>query len=373
LKLSVKILSDKTGTDGTISRKDIQPGAYTVREKAKAGWICTTKAEQTVTINPGEEKKVYFGNKKPQIITKFEDRNANGVMDAGEQGVAGWTFDIKGPAATTKTTDANGQININDLPAGTYNVTESQAQPDWYNTTPRTLSITVPGPGVYFGNDRYRTLNVFKFDDLNKNGKYDTNERGLEGWEFQVKGIAGQQLTNSSGFATFKVKANERYLVSESLPVKWLNSTPLEALVYIDPASDMTNVSFGDYEINILPPLMSEIKIHVFNDTNRNGEFDAGEPGLPSREVRIKSLDDKFSTYSSITTDSNGDFIYASPVGNYWLEQLLVSNWCTNGEIASKVSLGVNESKTVNFGSYPCIDGNCEYRYSLLQEISARP
>lgn len=352
-----------TGDGGVISLRDVKSGTYTVREKIKPGWFSTTKAEQSIKINPGEEKKLYFGNKKPQLITKFEDRNANGAMDAGEKGLAGWTFDIKGPVTTTKTTDANGQININDLPPGDYAVTEKLIDAAWYNTTPVTQSVKVPGPGANFGNDKYRTLNVFKFNDLNRDGKYKENEPGLEGWEFQVSDQAGQAFTDSKGIAKFSVKANKEYLVSESLPVNWLNSTPLEVMVQIDPSKDVTEVLFGDYAIQTPPDTRSAIRIHAYNDTNRNGVFDSGEPGLPNREMQITNLDDPSGPSNAITTDSKGDIEYLSAAGTYKAEQMLLSNWCTNGEITSKVSLGVNENKTVNFGSYPCVSGNCEYRY----------
>lgn len=354
-----------TGEGGIISLKDIKSGTYTVREKAKPGWFSTTKTEQSIKINPGEEKKLYFGNKKPQLITKFEDRNANGVMDAGEPGLAGWTFEIKGPVTITKTTDSSGQININDLAAGDYAITEKLSDSAWYNTTPATQSIKIPGLGSYFGNDRYRILSVFKFNDLNKDGKYSENEPGLQGWEFQVSNQAEPAFTDSKGLATFKVRANEKYLVSESLPVNWLNSTPLEVMVTIDPSKDVTEVLFGDYSI---PPAQdtkrSAIRMHAYNDTNRNGEFDPGEPGLPNREMRVTNLDDPSGASDSINTDSNGDFVYVSAAGSYKAEQTLLKNWCTNGDIESMVSLGSNENKTVNFGSYPCIYCNCEYRYT---------
>jgi Prealbumin-like fold domain len=44
-------------------------------------------------------------------------------------GFAGWKFDIRGPIASTRSTDANGQININDLPPGKYIITEMLADP----------------------------------------------------------------------------------------------------------------------------------------------------------------------------------------------------------------------------------------------------
>jgi hypothetical protein len=149
--------------------------------------------------------------------------------------------------------------------------------------------------------------------------------------------------------------------------VNWLNSTPLEVVVQIDPSKDVTEVLFGDYQIPIAKSEKASIKIHVYNDTNRDGKFDSTEPGLPNREVQVTNLDDPSGTYNSITTDDNGDFEYVSAAGTFKAEQVLLSNWCTNGDIANKITLASNESKTINFGSYPCVSGNCEYRYKPPQ------
>jgi len=360
----------QTYANGLIPNIQLPSGSYRVEEILKPGWISTTKTEQRLELAPGGNRSVEFGNYRPGIVTKFWDRNSNGKRDSGEPGLSGWTFKISGPSgSTSKTTDADGNIVLTGLSAGKYTVEEViSSDKDWYNTTPIVASLDLPGGSLSFGNDKYRTLKVFKFNDLNINGKYDGTESGLEDWEFQVSGIPGQALTNSQGVATFKAKANKRYLVSESLPVNWLNSTPLEVDVQIDPAKNVTEVMFGDYYY-IPQPIAKKavIAIHAFNDTNRNGKFDPGEPGLSNMEIRISNLNNPSSTYDSITTNSNGDIEYNCTAGTYWVEQILFSNWCTNGDIASRVAVQANGRETVNFGSYPCVFGNCEYRYTPPQ------
>ncbi|NPV63683.1 MAG: VWA domain-containing protein [Methanotrichaceae archaeon] len=356
---------DRTGPDGSITHV-VKSGTYTAKETLNPGWISTTRAEQSAILASGEEKTLYFGNRGPQLIYKFEDSNANKALDPGERGLAGWTFDIKGPVTTIRTTDFNGQININDLPAGKYVVTERQTDPSYYSTTSASLNVTVPGPSVYFGNDRYRTLKVFKFNDINRNEVYDQNESGLANFEFQVSGVADPNLTDSKGVTTFKVKANRKYIVSESLRVGWLNSTPLVVEVLIDPGKDVTEVLFGDYRYPdlIIEPTKTVIAVHAFNDSNHNGELDASESGLPNREIRISDINDTSSTYESIVTDKNGDAEFICPsAGTYWVEQVLPSDWCSNGDIAKDVMVQEGGRANENFGSYPCIFDNCSYRY----------
>ncbi len=58
---------------------------------------------------------------------KYNDLNGNGVRDAGEPGLAGWTIVLQAADGTIiKTeTDANGEYWFMDLPAGNYRVYES--------------------------------------------------------------------------------------------------------------------------------------------------------------------------------------------------------------------------------------------------------
>ncbi|OPY51901.1 MAG: von Willebrand factor type A domain protein [Methanosaeta sp. PtaU1.Bin112] len=109
---------------------------------------------------------------------------------------------------------------------------------------------------------------------------------------------------------------------------------------------------------------MASLRIHVYNDTNRDGRFNTGEPGLPNREVEVTSLGDPSELYGSFTTDNNGHIECSLPAGRYRAEQQLLPNWCTNGDIASEVTMKDSENKTIYFGSYPCIPGYCEYRFT---------
>lgn len=359
----------QTDASGLISNVQLQSGIYTIKEVSKTGWIGTTRSEQQLELLPGGNKIVEFGNYQPGIVTKYWDKNSNRLRDSGEPALSGWTFKITGPIGSiTKITDSDGNIILTGLPEGKYEIEEVIADDtNWYNTTPRIASIALPGGNLSFGNDKYRTLEVFNFNDPNKNGIHDTNESGLEGWEFQVSGIDVPSLTNSNGIATFKVKANQKYLVSESLPANWLNSTPLEVSVQIDPTKNVSEAVFGDYQIPASKPAKASLKIHVYNDSNRDGTFNSDEPGLSNREVQITNLDDSSSTYSSFTANNNGDIECSLPAGTYKAEQILLSSWCTNGDILNKVTLKANDSDTIYFGSYPCISGNCEYRFKPPQ------
>ncbi len=91
--------------------------------------------------------------------TKFADANRNGVQDNGEAGLPGWTIALyypNGPLYATKITDANGNYCFNDIPCGTWTVTEVQ-KPGFVQTHPAgahtvTLGTGTTQNGVNFGN-----------------------------------------------------------------------------------------------------------------------------------------------------------------------------------------------------------------------------
>ncbi len=83
--------------------------------------------------------------------TKWEDVNGNGLRDAGDDGLAGWTFfvdydndgvlDDGEPSAVS---GADGSYKITGLKDGTWNVREV-GQPDWICTSP---NVPDAGPGT---------------------------------------------------------------------------------------------------------------------------------------------------------------------------------------------------------------------------------
>ncbi len=97
---------------------------------------------------------------------KFEDLNANGVRDAGELGLNGWTIQLviasaAGQVVVESTTTADIDLNqdgvinpqtergryvFDDLAAGTY-IVQEVLQPDWFQSAPDEGSYTVIVPG----------------------------------------------------------------------------------------------------------------------------------------------------------------------------------------------------------------------------------
>ena len=337
----------RTNSSGAINI-ELPSGVYKISEVLKSGWVITTRNEQQQDITPGSSKLVEFGAYLPGNITKFWDKNGNGIQDKGEPGLEGWEFEITGPSGTiTRITDSNVNIVLTGLSSGSYMAEEMLAEGQyWYNTTPRIQSITVPQSNLFFGNDRYRYLNITKFNDLNRNGIRDSGEIGLSGWEFQVSEISNPVYTGINGNATVRVKANREYTVSESLPTGWYNSTPLKVSTFIDPQYENFSVAFGDYFPK--PPV---INISSYYDENSNDVRDQDETVLSNQSFWVRDPNDNV---QKATAGEAGYVEFKGTIaGVYTIEEMLSESPCwynTTPRIVSQ-NLAFETKTDVEFGN----------------------
>ena len=132
-----------TNEDGNITISKAAVGTYKIFEVPQPGYRITEKT-QTVYVPDDGVAIAKFGNQpiSPKlIVTKFEDKNQNGVQETGELGLSGWQFSIQGPTNFSDTTDPQGKI-VREVQPGTYTITE-KVQPDWKPTTSTAQSITL--------------------------------------------------------------------------------------------------------------------------------------------------------------------------------------------------------------------------------------
>jgi hypothetical protein len=100
---------------------------------------------------------------------KFKDADADGVRDAGEPGIGGFTFQLKQGATVvaTATSAANGTFSFPNVAPGDYTVSESGKPPGWLQTAPAgnshpvtvTLGDTTGDAGT-FGNTPLSKIDV---------------------------------------------------------------------------------------------------------------------------------------------------------------------------------------------------------------------
>jgi uncharacterized protein (DUF2141 family) len=275
---------------------------------------------------------------------KFNDLNSNGVQDGNETGLSGWTInltynDASGtPVTLTTTTDAKGGYCFNNLPAGTYTLSETQ-QSGWLRTYPaaapgtHTIALTVNqhSIGNNFGNTQSGkpgSICGMKFNDLNNNGVNDS-EPGLSGWIISLTynpGTGPVTLTTVTGadgkYCFNNLPAGGPYTVSEIQQGGWIQTSPtgtgIRTVTLIASQNSIGN-DFGNRQSTDLGSICGM----KFNDLNGNGSMDSGETGLPNWTIKLTGP-----TTSTAVTDKGGNYCFTNlKPGTYTLAEVNQSDW----------------------------------------------
>ena len=369
-----------TGADGTYTFSNLADGTYQVCETLIAGWTQTFPTSgpscqaltgsdigHLVTIVGGQVVSgIDFGNR---LVTpsagvkkgkKWNDLNGNGVMDAGEPGLAGWQihlFSNTDPSFHLQTTtDDNGDYSFTELAPGLYTACET-VQSGWVQTAPAELLRAlvsgdlvvdcsglsgVSGLGYAFlirsnetisGNDFGNRLSIvpptgqiggLKWNDLNGNGIRDAGEPGLAGWQIHLFNNADasfhqQATTGADGTYNFTGLAPGTYTVCETVQASWTQTAPTSGAN----CSSLTGVSgfgfaltltanqslqgnnFGNRQ-TIVPPT-GQIGGLKWNDLNGNGTREADEPVLAGWQIHLFSNADA-SFHQQATTGADGTY-----------------------------------------------------------------
>jgi hypothetical protein len=202
---------------------------------------------------------------------KFEDVNANGVRDEGEQGLEGWTIfvdynddgrlDGNEPSART---GADGRFSIHDeiLPNDdshpTWKVREVQQQ-GWTCSAPangcvheETFEAGEHRTGNDFGNWRPGSISGTKFKDANANGSRDSGETGLPGY-------------------TLYLDLNDNSQLDEGEPSTQSGADGSYAITGVKPGTYVLRETGGDSSLRCTYPIGCSFEISVESDTRVEG------------------------------------------------------------------------------------------------------
>jgi hypothetical protein len=181
------------GTDASGNKvfSGLVPGDYSVREDLRGDYTNTTPLCQNVTLEPGEDEKVEFGNfMHGQInVCKYNDMNGDG-FHSGDPMLTGWTINLVGPEGYSESVVTTGSCAaFRNLRYGTYTFSEVM-QDGWYETKPglgRTYSVTINWSSqisktFQITNFQYGTISGYKFNDLDGDGQWGADESGIGGW-----------------------------------------------------------------------------------------------------------------------------------------------------------------------------------------------
>ncbi|MDD4447837.1 MAG: SdrD B-like domain-containing protein, partial [Methanothrix sp.] len=336
-----EISSTQTDADGAYSFTDIAPGSYTVQEVAQAGWTQSYPASpgtHAITLVSGVAgpTDIDFGNWKSTGFSgmKFEDLNGNGAKDAGEPGLKDWTIKLMSGSTELGSTQTgtDGAYSFSGIAPGSYTVQEV-AQAGWtqsYPTSPGTHAITlasgVAGPmDLDFGNWKSTGFSGQKFEDLNGNGAKDAGEPGLADWTIRLmKGatVVASALTLADGAYSFTGIAPGSYIVEETAQAGWTQSYPAspgtQTVNLVSGAAGPTDIDFGNWRATGFSGMK-------FNDLDRNGARDAGEPGLSGWTIKLMKGATEISS-TQTAADGSYSFTDIAP-GSYTVEEAAQSGW----------------------------------------------
>lgn len=319
-------------------------------------------------------------------VYKFLDANGNGEYDDGEEMLAGWDFslyDDEDVLVASSITDALGKIEFSGLTPGDYHVTET-LKDGWDHTTDLTQYITVVGDGtveLWFGNIETELppengdLVIYKFEDDNHNGVHDPGEAMLSGWEFTVTlesppisedavgasaiMLIGSGFTDGDGELGFTGLLPNTYTVTETMKPGWDNTTPLVQTVEVV-AGQTAEVWFGNVPQEEEPETGGLI-VYKYNDLNRNGVHDSGEPMLEDWEFTVtREVQTQFNglvpsaimLIGSGLTNGSGELHFGGLYpGEYTVTETPQDGWDNITPLVQTVQVVVGEDAEVWFGN----------------------
>ncbi|MEG3900173.1 MULTISPECIES: SdrD B-like domain-containing protein [unclassified Microcoleus] len=259
---------------------------------------------------------VVVGNTGPAILgIKFNDRNADGIRQPGEEGLpnipillesatsSNGTFNA-GTGEALTTTDANGAFSFINLVPGNYVLTETAIPAGFRTTTPNPLAVTVVGDrnvNVLFGNTAVTGSRIVgcKYLDIDADGFRDGNEPGIKNVRIYIDSNGNGQrdageantLTDKNGRWAFNVdpgtyKIREERIRRQVSSVTGVevndnppNAEPLETNDFPQstppdnvPVLDVTvaaGQTFACAQVGDTP--LYQIEINKFQDIDRNG------------------------------------------------------------------------------------------------------
>jgi len=328
---------DPASETGLYVFESVVPGSYEVTLVVLNGWLQTTlPTTHGMTLSSGGGSAgLAFGSARLNGIAgrKFEDIDGNGVRDAGEAGLDGWTIELVDAAtglvlaeAVTASWDVNGDgmtdpiteaglYRFEDLHAGTYEVREVLVE-GWVRTHPADLahSVTLLAGDLAsernFGNARGSTISGMMFEDANANAIRDAGEPVLAGWPVEVVDPGSGEVlqagtTSGDGTYAFGALRPGEYEVRSEMQPGWLQTLPSSGshTPMLVSGSLVTGLDFGKKAIG------GQIRGVKWNDVNADGVHDVGEVGVDGWTIELvdPATGVVIDTQVTASADVNGD------------------------------------------------------------------
>lgn len=285
----------------------------------------------------------------------WEDFNYNGVQDPGEYGINGVQIDLLADTdndgqlnnvVATTTSNGSGAYQFTGLAAGSYRVrfvvplgkkivlsdkggndaTDSDADPATGLTAVIVLDGSAANTAVDAGLYGPCTFGNYIWQDANGNGIQDPTEPGISGVSVLLTGTTGvgspvniTTVSGNTGLYLFSDVSPGTYKLTFTAPVGMLTTKP-DAGVNDATDSDVNPLT-GQVPLEVLTSGENNLSYdagfyipctagnYVWQDVNRNGTQDAGEPGISGVSVLLTGTTGDGSP-TNLTTVSNNAGLY---------------------------------------------------------------
>lgn len=293
------------------------------------GGMVANEVFSDVFVGYGENGYNYdFGELKLGSIegNVWEDRNDNGVIDAGENGIANVVIELyqwdgsKYVKIAETTTDEDGSylfenLDINNIYAvkelqpaayddGKDSVGSLGGDPSDDYVSNVSIGWDDHGTDYNFGELKLGSIAGNVFEDRNNNGVFDQSEKGIAGVPIELYEWNGSEyvkiaetLTAEDGSYLFdKLDVNKEYAVREKQPDDYSDGKDsvgsLGGEVVDNDEIRSIPIAWNDHGVNYD---FGELKLgsiagNVFEDRNNNGLFDSAEAGIGGVTVELYQL-----------------------------------------------------------------------------------
>ncbi|HEX3356625.1 MAG TPA: SdrD B-like domain-containing protein [Tepidisphaeraceae bacterium] len=342
-----------TDSTGQVTFSSIDAITYDVVEILPPGWSPSPafKTLDHASVKNGKTTETLFlnvsGNGSIQG-TIWNDINGDGVHDATDPGLAGWTVFIDqnnnrilDAGETSVTSDANGLYSMPDLAPGSYQIREI-VQPNWNLTLGVDNGVGVKVSSNHasvldFGNFNPNFLGAINgnvWNDVNADGIRAVGDPGLAGWTVYLDlngnsvldSTEPSTITDALGSFSFPALTVGTYHVATIVQDGWNPSPGHPSSVDVTVTGGRTaNVQFP-----VFTPTLGSISGEVWNDLDGNGFIGTGEPGIQGWTVFLDQnsngmLDDG---EPSTLTDADGNYSFSDvPVGATKVVELPAVGW----------------------------------------------
>jgi uncharacterized repeat protein (TIGR01451 family) len=351
-----------TNADGLYSINNLFNGTYTVRVDTStlpSSYVPTYDLVSpvgdhtaVVVLSGSSRTDVDFGYRNDASLGDlvWNDRNNNGIRDAGEPGIAGVLVYIDANSdgiydpATERSaiTDLNGFYLVDNLPAGTYLArveisTLPQGSTQTYDLdglgTPhrasRTLAISQDATDVDFGYRANASFGDFVWNDLDGDGVQDPGEPGIPGVRVYAD-MNGNGIFDSATEPSATTDSNGAYSIGNLVPGTYTarvdtGSLPPGLIQTFDAVGSLDNAATffisanqarADIDFGYTAPVT--IGDFVWNDIDADGQQDNGEPGLSGVTITLFNAAND-TIVATTTSGSGGSYSFTAMPGAYYV------------------------------------------------------